>query len=122
VRHLIRSPRVRRAFVWSCVPYLLLSLFADFLHGHPLLNPDAPAIGIVHHVPSAAAPRPHKLPGAPCAICQMQRVRTRLQAGTARTSATIPDPTLLASVSVAVPKSPVPHPSAFRGPPRTFVS
>ena len=69
--HHLRSSRVRRAFVWSCVPYLLVALFADFLHAHPLLSPDAPAIGIVQHLPSAAAPRATgtRTPRAPSARC-----------------------------------------------------
>jgi hypothetical protein len=121
MRHL-RSSRVRRVFVWSCVPYLLVALFADFLHAHPLLNPDAPAIGIIQHLPSAAAPRTHRNPNTTCAICQMQRVRTRLQPKTSGTRVTLAAPTLVVAIDATVPQSPVPHPSAFRGPPRTFVS
>jgi hypothetical protein len=118
----LRTSRVRRAFVWSCVPYLLVSLFADFLHAHPLLSPDAPAIGIVHQMPSVAAPRSHRNPNTTCAICQLQRVRSRLQTRTSGPAATLAAPTLLVAVTATVPKSPVPHPSAFRGPPRPFFS
>jgi len=122
VRHLTRSSRLRRAFLWSCVPYLFLSLFADLLHAHPLLSPGAPAIGIFHQVASAAAERPHRLPATSCAICKLQRVRPRLQARTGGTPTTLPTPTLVVPVSAAVPKSPIPHPSAFRGPPQAFFS
>jgi hypothetical protein len=113
---------LRRAFVWCCVPYLFLSLFADLLHAHPMLSPGAPEIGIADRVASAAAERPHRIPATPCAICQFQRVRPRLQAKTGGTLTTLPAPTLVVSVSIAVPESPIPHPSAFRGPPQAFFS
>lgn len=121
MRHLIRSTRSRRAFVWCCVPYILLSVFADFVHAHPLLNPGT-TLGIVHQSPSVATDRPHRLPDTSCAVCQLQRVRSRVETKTAGTAVVLSAPTLVVTVSDTVPDSPVPYPSAFRGPPSAFVS
>jgi hypothetical protein len=122
VRHLVRSSRSRRAFVWCCVPYLLLALFADFLHAHPLLTSDVASVGIFHQVPSAAAERAHRLPERSCAICQAQRIRPTLQDKTVATHDRRAAATMVVAIPAAAPKSPVPHPSAFRGPPSAFFS
>jgi hypothetical protein len=121
VLHLIRSSRSRRAFVWSGVPYLLLSVFADFLHVHPLLSPGSPAVGIVYRVVPAPAHPPYRIPDWSCAICQWQRVGPRPQAATLA-SEILSAPTLILRVPAAFPTSPVPHPSAFRGPPQPSFS
>jgi hypothetical protein len=117
----MRSTRSRRAFVWCCVPYLLLSVFADFVHAHPMLNPGT-AAGLVHQLPSAAADRPHRIPDTSCAVCQLQRVRSRVETKTAGTAVALTTPTMVVTFSDAVPESPVPYPSAFRGPPPALVS
>ena len=116
VLHLIRSSRSRRAFVWSCVPYLLLSVFADFLHVHPLPSPGSAAVGIAQPAVSVPAQPPHRIPDWSCAICQWQRVGPGPQAATVA-FAIVSAPALVLPVTAAFPKSPVPHPSAFRGPP-----
>lgn len=121
VRHLLRSSRSRRAFVWCCVPYLFLSVFADFLHVHPLFGPGS-RVGIVHQIASVPTQRPHQIPDASCAICQWQRIRPRLQAAMSGSPAILSVPTLVVAVAAAFPESPVPHPSAFRGPPQPSFS
>jgi hypothetical protein len=115
VLHLVRSTRARRLFVWSCVPYLVLSIFADFLHAHPLFD-SAPSVGIVQQV-APCAEHPHRIPDSSCAICQWQRVSPKLQATTSvgPVTLTIQAPTL--ARIAAFPQSPVPHPTTFRGPP-----
>ena len=122
MRRLVRSPRSRQAFVWCCVPYLLLAVFADFLHAHPLLTQGVPTAAIFRHVSSVAAEGVHRLPERSCAICQVQRIRPNLQDKTAATHNRIAAPTLVIAISAAAPKSPVPHPAAFRGPPPAFVA
>jgi hypothetical protein len=117
VLHLVRSPRVRRAIAWSFVPYLLLAVFADFLHVHPLPVPDSAVAGIVHHLTPPPGRHPYRLPDTTCAVCQWHRVGPRLQAATAVAQAAIPEPALVASPTAAVPESPIPHPAALRGPP-----
>ena len=62
--YLVRSSRWRRGFVAACLPYLLLSVFVDFLHVHPAWG----RAGL--HVQVAAAPSTltvprHSLPSCP---------------------------------------------------------
>src|SRR3954468_22661233 len=121
VLHLIRSSRLRRVFFWSCVPFLLLSVFADFLHVHPLLNPGSPAVGTAHQAVSAPTQPRHRIPDWSCAICQWQRVGPGAQAATTA-SAIGSAPTPVLPAIAAFPKSPIPHPSAFRGPPQLSFS
>ena len=118
---LVRSSRLRRRLVWSCVSYLLLSVSADFLHGHTLLSPGSPTVGIAHQVVSAPAQRSHRSPYWSCAICQWQRVATGLHVAPL-VSANLSTVTVVLTVIAAFPKSPVPHPSAFRGPPQLSFS
>jgi hypothetical protein len=115
----MRSSRSRRAFAWWCVPYLLLTVLADFGHAHPLLNPGL-TLGIAHHGPSVAADRRHRVPDTSCAICQLQRVRSRVQTRTTGTARPLAEPTVVLAIRDAVPSSPVLHPSTFRGPPSTL--
>jgi hypothetical protein len=117
VRHLVRSSRWRQALVWSCVPYLLLSTFGDFLHVHPLLNP-TPRIGIVHAVQFTPRPAARRVPETSCAICLWQRVGSRLQNAISAGPAALAPHALVAGVTAQFPLSPVPHPSAYRGPPQ----
>ena len=117
---LVRSSRLRRAFVWSCVPYLLLALFADVLHVHPLPSTDSAVVGGVHRIVNTSTERPYRIPDATCAICQWQRLGPRLQSATSVNSTMLSGPTLVDSLVAAFPKSPIPHPSAFRGPPPSF--
>jgi hypothetical protein len=109
--------------VWSCVPYLLLSIFADFLHVHPLLNPPrSVATGIVHAVEFAPPPAARRLPDSACAICQWQRVGPRLHAAISAGPATFAPQVLVVAAGSSFHESPVPHPSAFRGPPSLSLS
>ena len=122
MRYLLRSSRSRNALVWCCVPYLLLAVFADFLHTHPLLTPAGPGVGIFHRTVSAAAERTHGIPPNSCAVCQVQRIRPRVQPKTAATATKLVARALVAPVRPTAPESPVPLPSAFRGPPQALFS
>ncbi len=113
----MRSRRVRRAVAWSVVPYLLLAVFADFLHVHPIRVPDRATAGIVHRIAQVPGRHPYRVPDAICAICQWHRLGSRLQAATSVARIALPAPDLVAPPVAAVPDSPVPHPTAFRGPP-----
>jgi len=117
VRHLVRSSRWRQTLVWGCLPYLFLSIFGDFLHIHPLVNP-TPAVGIVHEAQFVPAPAARRIPASSCAICQWQRVGPRLQSAIAAGPATFAAQALDAAVSALFPDSPTPLPSALRGPPQ----
>jgi hypothetical protein len=72
----LRTSRWRRTLVAACLPYLLLSVFVDFVHLHPLLDDATPQISATNHVaPCPAA----KAFDSPCAICQWLRAGTGLQ-------------------------------------------
>ena len=53
--HLYGPLALAACFVWSCVPYLVLWVFADFLHAHPLLT--RPRLGVQQS--PCAEPAPH---------------------------------------------------------------
>lgn len=72
----IRTSRWRRALVAACLPYLVLSVFINFVHLHPLLDDNAPQISATNHV----APCPTgKVFDSSCALCQWLRAGTGLQ-------------------------------------------
>jgi len=121
VRHLVRSSRCRQLLVWSCVPYLLLSTFGDFLHVHPLLNP-TPRIGIVSAAQFTPRPVARRVPESSCAICLWQRVGSRLQNAISAGPAAPASQSLVAGIATQFPPSPVPHPSDYRGPPQLSLS
>lgn len=107
---------------WSVVPYLLLAVFADFLHVHPLAMRDSAAAGAVHRIAEPPGRHPYRAPDTTCAICQWHRIGSRLDSATSvvRVVLTAPDPVV--SAIEAVPDSPVPHPAAFRGPPAPSIA
>jgi hypothetical protein len=105
-----------------CVPYLLLSIFADFLHVHPLTAGLGIGVGVVHEATYAPPSTSRHIPESSCAICQWQRVGTRLQPMASFGPAT-PAPQISVTARVAAfPDSPIPHPRAFRGPPSLSLS
>lgn len=120
--YLVRSPRWRRAFIAACLPYLLLSVFVDFLHVHPAwgragLHVQVEGAPDVLTVPSSQSSR---LPDYSCAVCQWLRMGTRLQPSLAVATALGMLPVAVQPMQTEWPESPVPHPPAFRGPPRSF--
>lgn len=111
-----RSTCRRRLLISAFLPYLLLSVFVDFVHLHPLLRGTVPQISAVHHV-AACTGSATRSTDAPCAICQWLRAGTGLQTSVAVGSEIVllPDP-------VAVPVSeargsPAPLSIDPRGPP-----
>jgi hypothetical protein len=117
VRPLVRSLRVRRALVWSLVPYLLLAVFADFLHVHPLVFPEPAMASEARQVVRTPSPHPPRTPDTTCAICQWHRVGSQHQAIASIAPAARPAPAPVISLTATEPESPVPHPRAHRGPP-----
>jgi len=105
-----------------CVPYVLLSIFADFLHVHPLTAGVGIGVSVVHEANYAPPYTARHIPESACAICQWQRVGTRLHAATSVGPATPAPQMLVAAIGDAFPDSPVPLPRAFRGPPSLSLS
>lgn len=108
--------RRRKALAAAFLPYLLLSVFVDFVHLHRLIAGPIASSSLSEHV-TATVPGGSKLPETSCAICQWQRAGTGMQ-----TSVT-DEPTrdIIAAV-VTPPPSLIPlktesGPHDFRGPP-----
>jgi hypothetical protein len=113
----IRSSRRRRTLVAACVPYLLLSLFVDFVHLHPLLSGGTMTqIAAPRHVGKCTteASKTHE---SPCAICQWLRAGTGLKAIVAAGPAIVRLPDALVVAAVGPRGSPALVSIDPRGPP-----
>jgi len=108
--------RRRRALVAAFLPYLLLSLFVDFVHLHRLFTGNMSLLSGSQHV-TAVTTGQQRLPDAPCAICQWLRAGTGLQMSTTAqiTFATIA--VAIAPLPSSVPFRPPLGAPDFRGPP-----
>ena len=73
--------RWRRAFIAACLPYLLLSVFVDFLHVHPAVGTGRAARPSRRCArrPTVPSSQSSRLPDNTCAVCQWLRMGTRLQ-------------------------------------------
>lgn len=114
----LRSRR-RRVLLAAFLPYLLLSVFVDFVHLHPLLGGTIPQLSAAKHVAGCTDPA-RRTTDSPCAICQWLRAGNGLQASVTVGAAImlLPDP-----VSVRVSEargSPAPLSIDPRGPPSAF--
>ena len=120
MRGFARFARGRKTFVAVCLPYILVSIFAESLHvGRPdgsLLPAGGSQAVVAAAVPSSASS------DFSCPVCRWLRDGRRLEVGfgLARIEGSVPsrvDPFI-----TEWPDSPVPRPSAFRGPPRPFLA
>lgn len=111
-----RSSRRRRLLITAFLPYLLLSVFVDFVHLHPLLQGSIPQLSAVKHVAGCTGPATRNT-DSPCAICQWLRAGTGMQASIAvgPSISLLPDHVAMAVVQVR--GSPTPHSIDPRGPP-----
>jgi hypothetical protein len=107
--------RRRRALVAAFLPYLLLSLFVDFVHLHRLISTNISSTAAQEVKPVEAGAS--RVPDSPCAICQW------LRAGTGMQTSTTTQPTLETIAAAVVPRiafaplRPVVGAPDFRGPP-----
>jgi hypothetical protein len=109
--------RRRRALVAAFLPYLLLSLFVDFVHLHRLFAGDMTVLsGSQQHV-AAVTPGQQRLPDAPCAICQWLRAGTGLQTSTTAHFTFDSIAAALAPLPTSAPFRPTLGAPDFRGPP-----
>jgi hypothetical protein len=111
--------RRRRLLLATFLPYLLLSVFVDFVHLHPLLGGTIPQLSAAQHVAGCTDPA-RKTTESPCAICQWLRAGTGLQA-----SISVGPAIMLLPDSVSLPVSeargsPAPLSIDPRGPPSAF--
>jgi hypothetical protein len=111
--------RRRKVLVAAFVPYLLLSMFVDFVHLHRLIAGPTSATSQSAHL-KAAEPGGTKLPDTACAICQWQRAGAGVQASVSDD----PSPRTIAALVVTLPAM-VPlrtdlGTADFRGPPSSL--
>jgi hypothetical protein len=117
---LVRSQRWRRRFVAACVPYLLLSVFVDFIHLHPQVGVQALEIasrssgGVTAAEPQTHPPR---VPEYPCAVCLWLQTGTSLEPSLPAGPAVIALANDLTTPPVAAPARPTLLSPDFRGPP-----
>ena len=110
-----RSSCRRRVLITAFLPYLLLSVFVDFVHLHPLLSGTVPQISAVKHVAACTGPT-SRTGDSPCAIGQWLRAGTGIQPAV---SAPLTPVMLSAAFVARLPVAPL-RPDlcspAFRGP------
>ena len=111
-----RSSCRRRVLITAFLPYLLLSVFVDFVHLHPLLQGTIPQLSAVKHVAACTSPAT-RTNDSPCAICQWLRAGAGLQASFAVGASIMPLPDPVRLSVVQVRGSPNPHSIDLRGPP-----
>lgn len=111
-----RSSCRRRLLISAFLPYLLLSVFVDFVHLHPLLQGAIPQISAAKHVAACtgSATGRHE---SPCAICQWLRAGTGLHASVMVGPSIMLLPDQVAAPVVAARGSPAPLSIDPRGPP-----
>lgn len=113
---MFRSSCRRRLLISAFLPYLLLSVFVDFVHLHPLLRGTAPQISAVKHV-AACTGDATRSTDSPCAICQWLRAGTGLQASIAVGPSIVLLPEHVAVSVIPARGSPAPLSIDLRGPP-----
>ena len=96
------------------MPYLLLSVFVNFVHLHPLLNESVPQISASQHVAACPAAKTFD---SQCAICQWLRAGTGLKAAIAAGPVVLLMPGDVALVGASPRGSPVRLSIDPRGPP-----
>ena len=110
--------RRRKALVAAFLPYLLLSVFVDFVHLHRLINGPVAAAASAHVKDGRGATS--NVPDTSCAICQWARAGTGAHTPAVAQHA----PALVAATIVArstlSPSRPDLRTADFRGPPTSF--
>jgi len=91
-------------------------MLSEFVHVHPLVTRRPIAVEHGGQAVSAPAGSAHRVPQTACAICQLQRAAAGGDSSVATVATLAVSTAILPSVA-AFPKSPIPHPAAFRGPP-----
>jgi hypothetical protein len=108
--------RRRKVLVAAFLPYLLLSVFVDFVHLHRLINGPVAASAASAHL-KAGDPSSSKPPETSCAICQWMRAGTGMQtAVSAQHAAPTAARTLVARSTAPASRPEIGTPD-FRGPP-----
>ena len=108
--------------VAACLPYLLLSLFVDFMHLHPLLRGEVSGITSTQHIGACGGVEKTPTRETPCAICQWLRTGVGLQSElTAQPTIVLLDGAVVPE-AVAARGSPALQSIDSRGPPSVSAS
>jgi len=113
---LARSRRWRRALVATCLPYVLLWLFADFIHLHPLVSGSVSQDPVSQHVAAPEA-RDAGFPDSTCVVCQWMRAGAGLQPSVAASPTVVVFADGVTSAPETCPTRPALLSPDFRGPP-----
>jgi hypothetical protein len=111
--------RRRKALVAAVLPYLLLSVFVDFVHLHRLINGPLTAASASAHI-NTELPGTSKLPDTSCAICQWMRAGTGMQAAVTAEQAPAVVTAALVTLDRLAPMRPDLGSPDFRGPPASL--
>ena len=116
LRYLLHSPRLRLAVVTACLPYVLMALLVESLHGGQPSDFAGRAASeqTGSFVPGAATPL--SAPYA-CPVCAWLRVGTRQAQSTNLLEIGDAVQALEPTAAAYWPDSSVPRSTAFRGPP-----
>ncbi|MEO8360260.1 MAG: hypothetical protein ABI672_09545 [Vicinamibacteria bacterium] len=113
---MIWRTRWRRTLVAACLPYVLLAVFADFLHVHSAWT--RMVASNTNQGPSLSDKvEGARQPGAPCPLCLFLRDAPRLTSLLSVEAARVTTIPKIWLPPADAPASPIPHPTAFRGPP-----
>ncbi len=112
--HLARTPHSRRAFAAACIPYLLASIFVEFLHVDPQVRAGVPTFVVGQASVGVSEP---SRPTDACPACLWLRIGVRLDSRVLSA-----DPTRVVSAEVETladdwSDSPVQLLTTLRGPP-----
>jgi hypothetical protein len=103
--------------VAACLPYVMLAVFVDFVHVHAAPNGGLPSVKFGGPaVTGTLDPAPQT--GSSCPVCLWLRVGPRLPSQVSIDACGTDVHSEFAANTAEQPLSPIPHPAAFRGPPR----
>ena len=111
--------RRRKALVAAVLPYLLLSVFVDFVHLHRLINGPLSVASASARLTTDDGTAT-KLPEASCAICQWLRAGSGMQPAVTTQQAPVLITAPLVACRTLTPSRPDLGSPDFRGPPSSL--
>jgi hypothetical protein len=128
VRLFARSQPWRRLFFAACLPYIVVSVLVESLHvstaprQEPVAFAQVAAPDGTLRIAAPSGPCMHAAQADDgCPACSWLRLGRRLESGIALVPTHEVTTEAVAAVLSVWPDSPVPHPSLFRGPPRSIL-
>lgn len=122
MRYLARLSRFRAAVIAACLPYLLVSVFVDFVHVHA---PAPVSVSAATGEATMAGPGAHQAPRPDytCTACLWLRTGLQLVANAPARVASQASTGALPRLKKAIwPDGPTVRPALLRGPPRSLLA